>query len=51
MRTTIRIDDALLVEVKRLAALAFESGSEWITIDRDYGRFPGLKWRHPLAGR
>ncbi len=30
------------------AALAIESGSEWITTDRDYSRFPGLKWRHPL---
>ncbi len=32
-----------------LAALAIESGSEWITTDRDYARFPGLRWRHPLA--
>ena len=31
-----------------LAALAIESGSEWITADRGYGRFPGLRWRHPL---
>lgn len=31
-----------------LAALAIESGSEWITTDRDYSRFPGLRWRHPL---
>jgi toxin-antitoxin system PIN domain toxin len=34
-----------------LAALAIESGSEWITTDRDYARFPGLRWRHPLAQR
>jgi len=33
----------------RFAALAIESGSEWITTDRDYARFPGLRWRHPLA--
>jgi toxin-antitoxin system PIN domain toxin len=33
-----------------LAALAIESGSEWITTDRDYARFPGLRWRHPLEG-
>ena len=33
-----------------LAALAIESGSEWITTDRDYSRFPGLIWRHPLDG-
>jgi toxin-antitoxin system PIN domain toxin len=31
------------------AALAIESGSEWISADRDYARFPGLRWRHPLA--
>ena len=31
------------------AALAIESGAEWITADRDYARFPGLRWRHPLA--
>lgn len=34
-----------------LAALAIETGSEWITTDRDYTRFPGLKWRHPLGKR
>jgi len=32
-----------------LAALAIESASEWITTDRDFSRFPGLRWRHPLA--
>ena len=32
-----------------LAALAIESGTEWITTDRDYARFPGLRSRHPLA--
>ena len=32
-----------------LAALAIESGSEWITTDRDFSRFPKLVWRHPLA--
>ena len=32
-----------------LAALAIESGSEWVTTDRDYARFPGLRWRHPLT--
>jgi toxin-antitoxin system PIN domain toxin len=30
------------------AALAIESGSQWVTTDRDYARFPGLRWRHPL---
>lgn len=37
-----------LVADAYLAALAVESGSEWITTDRDYSRFPGLRWRHPL---
>lgn len=30
-----------------LAALAIESGCEWITLDRDFARFEGLKWRLP----
>lgn len=38
-----------LVADAYLAALAIESGSEWITTDRDYSRFPGLRWRHPLG--
>jgi toxin-antitoxin system PIN domain toxin len=29
------------------AALAIESGCEWITLDRDFARFKGLKWRLP----
>lgn len=32
-----------------LAALAIESGCEWVTADQDYSRFPGLRWRHPLS--
>ena len=31
-----------------LAALAMESGCEFITTDRDYARFSGLRWHHPL---
>ena len=38
-----------LVSDAYLAALAVESGSEWITTDRDFARFPGLRWRHPLG--
>lgn len=30
------------------AALAIESGCEWITLDRDYARFEGLRWRLPF---
>jgi len=32
-----------------LAALAIESGCELVTADRDFARFPGLRWMHPLA--
>jgi toxin-antitoxin system PIN domain toxin len=38
-----------LVPDAYLAALAIESGNNWVTTDRDYSRFPGLEWRHPLA--
>jgi toxin-antitoxin system PIN domain toxin len=38
-----------LVPDAYLAALAIESGCEWISTDKDYGRFPGLNWRHPLG--
>lgn len=31
-----------------LAALAIESGSDLVTCDRGFARFPGLRWRHPL---
>ncbi len=30
-----------------IAALALESGSELVTTDRDFSRFPGLTWRPP----
>ena len=33
------------------AALAIESGCEWITFDRDFARFPGLRWQVPTAPR
>jgi uncharacterized protein len=36
-----------LVTDAYLAALAIESGCEWITTDGDFARFPGLKWRRP----
>jgi len=38
-----------LVSDAYFAAIAIESGSEWITTDGDYARFPGLRWRHPLS--
>jgi toxin-antitoxin system PIN domain toxin len=30
-----------------LAALAIVWGCEWVTLDRDYARFPGLRWAVP----
>lgn len=39
-----------LVADAYLAALAIESGCEWVTGDRDFSRFPGLRWRHPIKG-
>ena len=32
------------------AALAMESGNEWVTTDRGFSRFSGLQWSHPLRG-
>lgn len=37
-----------LVADAYLAALAVESGCELVTTDRDFARFPGLRWKHPL---
>ena len=37
-----------LVTDAYLAALAIEKGAEWITSDRDFSRFPDLKWRSPI---
>ncbi len=38
-----------LVPDAYLAAVAIEHGAELVTTDRDFARFPGLRWRHPLA--
>lgn len=37
-----------LVRGAYLAALAIESGCEWVSTDRSYARFPGLRVRHPF---
>lgn len=37
-----------LVPDAYLAAMAIESGCEWVSTDRDFSRFKGLRWRHPL---
>jgi toxin-antitoxin system PIN domain toxin len=37
-----------LIQDAWFAALAIESGCEWITTDGDYARFPALRWRRPF---
>jgi uncharacterized protein len=37
-----------LIQDAWLAALAIESGCEWITTDRDFSRFEALRWRTPV---
>ena len=39
-----------LVQGAWFAALAIEHGCEWITEDRDFSRFPALRWR-TIPGR
>jgi uncharacterized protein len=36
-----------LVPDAYLAALAIEHGCQWVTLDHDFARFPGLRWRLP----
>jgi toxin-antitoxin system PIN domain toxin len=38
-----------LVPDAYLAALAIEQRATFVTTDRDFSRFPGLRLRHPLA--
>jgi toxin-antitoxin system PIN domain toxin len=33
-----------------LAAIALEHGARLCTTDRDFSRFPGLRWTNPLVG-
>jgi len=39
-----------LITDAHLAALAIESQAEVHSNDADFSRFPGLRWRNPLAG-
>lgn len=38
-----------LVPDAYFAAMAIESGCEWISTDQDFTRFKGLRWRRPFA--
>ena len=42
---------AKLVPDAYLAAVVMEAGCDLATADRDFARFEGLRWHHPLAGR
>jgi toxin-antitoxin system PIN domain toxin len=44
LEAAVRAD---LVTDAWFAALAIEHGCEWITLDRDFKRFSGLRWRYP----
>jgi uncharacterized protein len=39
---------AKLIPDAEIAALAIEQGCTLVSADRDFARFPGLSWRHPL---
>jgi toxin-antitoxin system PIN domain toxin len=43
----IQAQGALIADAEH-AAVAIEHGCEWISFDRDFARFPDLRWRHPL---
>lgn len=38
-----------LVADAYLAAIAIDLDAMLVTTDRDFARFPGLRWRHPLS--
>jgi toxin-antitoxin system PIN domain toxin len=40
-----------LVQDAYLAALALEHNLTFVTTDRDFSRFPRLRWQHPLDDR
>jgi uncharacterized protein len=39
-----------LVADAQHAAVAVEHNALWVTLDRDFGRFPGLRWTSPHLG-
>lgn len=38
-----------LVPDSFFAALAIKHGATWVTTDRGFARFPGLRWQTPLS--
>jgi toxin-antitoxin system PIN domain toxin len=50
LMVTSQVSGALVMDAA-LAALAIEHGATLHSTDRDFTRFPGLKWTNPLPGR
>ena len=48
LATTTTVEDNLVPDA-HIAAIAIEHNAEVHTNDRDFRRFPGLRWRNPLA--
>ena len=44
------VDRSNLIPDAQLAALAIENGFVLCSSDRDFARFPELKWENPLLG-
>jgi hypothetical protein len=40
-----------LVTDAYIAAMAIENGATLFSVDRDFARFEGLRWKHPLQDR
>lgn len=45
------VDRADLIPDAHLAAMAIENGFLLCSSDRDFARFPGLRWQNPLSAR
>jgi predicted nucleic acid-binding protein len=43
------VDRSNLIPDAQLAALAIENGFVLCSSDRDFAKFPGLRWENPLA--
>jgi uncharacterized protein len=43
------VDRADLIPDAHLAAIAIENGLLLCSTDRDFARFPGLRWQNPLT--
>jgi len=42
------LPDVNILIFAKHAAIAFEHGCTMVSTDSDFGRFPGVRWQHPL---